>query len=795
MSEKPVYALDILSVFNTTPGCHLVLLPNAPHYTIVGATDEYLSATYLKREDAIGQGVFEANTDNPANPFATGVKNLSASLDAVLRNKSEHRMTDQRYDVRNPLTGEFERRVWSPLNRPVLDGRGHVQYIIHSVENITEKVELKEKQRADEQKILEREARFRSLIEEAPVATCLFVGREMIIEEANEAMIQVWGKGPNVIGLPLAEALPELKGQHFLPLLDELFTTGQSYSAKGGRADLVVDGKLQTFYFDYDFKPLRNGEGDVYAIMETAIDVTEQVLARRKIEESEAKFRIMAESTPVLIAVADETSNAIYFNKAWSDVTGRPMQDLIEYGWVDLLHPDDRDHFVTTFQDAHTVKGPFTGEFRVVNTKGEYRWLLAHGVPRFHTDGSFAGHISACTDITEQKLGEQQLQTALEQVRLSKEAAELGTFDMDLEKGTMHWDQRCRTLFGISHQGPVTYEKDFAQGLHPDDKERVLQLIDRLFNKSISNGDYDVEYRTIGAEDGVVRWVRAKGKVYFDAQDKPIRFIGSVLDITEKVMAIQKIEAIVEERTKELARANETLQNINRELQRSNQNLEEFAHAASHDLKEPVRKIHFFTHQLREQLSQHLSESEIRSFSRIENATQRMGNLIDDLLLYSHVSHRPHETESIDLNEKVQRVLEDLDLDIEEKRATINVAKLPVVQGYRRQLQQLFQNLISNALKYSKGDEPPQIDIDAEVVEKEDKAYHLVSIKDNGIGFDPVYSEKIFQMFTRLHGKAEYSGTGVGLSIVKKVVENHNGFIEAESTENIGSTFKIYLPA
>jgi light-regulated signal transduction histidine kinase (bacteriophytochrome) len=340
----------------------------------------------------------------------------------------------------------------------------------------------------------------------------------------------------------------------------------------------------------------------------------------------------------------------------------------------------------------------------------------------------------------------------------------------------------------------VTYEKDFVEGLHPEDRERITKVIDNLFVKSISNGDYDVEYRTVGAEDGIVRWVRAKGKVYFNEGDQPVRFIGSVLDITQKVTALQKIEDLVEERTRELAHTNEILQRTNEDLQRSNQNLEEFAHAASHDLKEPVRKIHFFTHQLKEQLSTHLKESERHSFNRIENAAKRMGNLIDDLLLYSHVSHRPFETEAVDLNYKVQRVLEDLELYIEEKKAVIHVEKLPIVNGYRRQLQQLFQNLISNALKYSKSDVTPQIIITASTVTENGKAYHLISVQDNGIGFEPEYAERIFQMFTRLHGKGEYSGTGVGLSIAKKVAENHNGFIRAESLPGKGSTFSVYLP-
>ena len=181
-------------------------------------------------------------------------------------------------------------------------------------------------------------------------------------------------------------------------------------------------------------------------------------------------------------------------------------------------------------------------------------------------------------------------------------------------------------------------------------------------------------------------------------------------------------------------------------------------------------------------------------FARIENATQRMGALIDDLLLYSHVSQRPHETESVDLHEKIKRVLENLELDIEEKKARVDVGKLPMVIGYSRQLQQLFQNMISNALKFSKADIPPQIFISASEKVEGDQAYHVIEVKDNGIGFDQHYEEKIFQMFSRLHGKSEYSGTGVGLSIVKKLVENHNGYIQVESAPEQGANFKVYLP-
>jgi signal transduction histidine kinase len=198
-----------------------------------------------------------------------------------------------------------------------------------------------------------------------------------------------------------------------------------------------------------------------------------------------------------------------------------------------------------------------------------------------------------------------------------------------------------------------------------------------------------------------------------------------------------------------------------------------------------------------------MTDGERQTFRRIDNASERMGALIDDLLLYSHISHRPIEMEEMDLNQKIIKVLDDLDLEVQEKNAVISVGDLPTVKGYRRQLQQLFQNLIGNALKYNKPGVPPQISIRAGLVILDEKSnglngppkkYHVNEVADNGISFDPAESKRIFQMFQRLHGNAEYRGTGVGLSIAKKVVENHNGMIKSEESPGKGASFKVYLP-
>ncbi|HEV7348771.1 PAS domain-containing sensor histidine kinase [Telluribacter sp.] len=243
------------------------------------------------------------------------------------------------------------------------------------------------------------------------------------------------------------------------------------------------------------------------------------------------------------------------------------------------------------------------------------------------------------------------------------------------------------------------------------------------------------------------------------------------------------------------------------ELRRSNQSLEEFAHAASHDMKEPLRKIRTFASRLKTKIAEGLDEKDTGLIDRIETAAERMQLLVDDLLEFSHVNERPREMDSVDLNEKVMKVLADLDLPVEEKGARVEVGPLPTVKGNERQLQQLFYNLIGNALKYSKPATPPEISIQSRKVmgsevarsinlpvDQENWTYYLIEVRDNGIGFDQLYAERIFRMFNRLHGQAEYSGTGIGLSIAKKVTENHNGYIWATSEMNIGSTFHILLP-
>lgn len=241
------------------------------------------------------------------------------------------------------------------------------------------------------------------------------------------------------------------------------------------------------------------------------------------------------------------------------------------------------------------------------------------------------------------------------------------------------------------------------------------------------------------------------------------------------------------------------------DLKRSNEDLEQFAYVASHDLQEPLRKIRAFGDRLQTNFSEQLGEQGKDYINRMQLAAKRMQRLIDDLLSFSRISRDTNNHDVVDLNVVLDDLREDMETLIEQTGTTFNITTLPAITGNSAQLKRLFQNLISNAIKFRSNDRNPVIHIDVQHVEREllgqyfqsgtaPDEYFRITIQDNGIGFDEKYAEKIFVIFQRLHGRSEYEGTGIGLAICRKIVANHGGFITVNSKEGVGSTFSLYFP-
>lgn len=356
-------------------------------------------------------------------------------------------------------------------------------------------------------------------------------------------------------------------------------------------------------------------------------------------------------------------------------------------------------------------------------------------------------------------------------------------------------------LDGAIHDANPAFERmsgysreDFISGqvrwdvLTPPEFMEVTEKSRQEFLSTWKNTPYEKQYLR---PDGTRWWGLFAGKRLSETE-----CVEFVLDITLLKQVEEEIENRVNIRTHELAC-------LNQELERSNKSLEEFAYAASHDLKEPIRKIQLFVDRLHKSLSNLGSEQHFM-FERIFNSTKRMSSLIEDLLSYSHVNMHDHNIHEVNLNEIIQLVLTDLEVDIENKKAKITVENLFSIKGRPRQLQQVFHNLIGNSLKYSKEGIEPFIEIRCHELNSheithfnvpDNTDFYKISVIDNGIGFEQEYAEHIFSAFTRLHGKNDFNGTGIGLSIVRKVVENHKGFIRAESSPGEGSVFTILLPA
>ncbi|MCW3081224.1 ATP-binding protein [Segetibacter sp.] len=368
-------------------------------------------------------------------------------------------------------------------------------------------------------------------------------------------------------------------------------------------------------------------------------------------------------------------------------------------------------------------------------------------------------------------------------------------FMLDTNGIIQTWNNGCELMKGYTAEEAVGQSFDI---LFPEFlKEQNLHVYERQLAKE--KGRYEIEnWRR--KKNGELFWASVALTRVLDEAGNHIGFIKITQDQTDRKKYLEQLNINVEE-TRDI---NIKLDSINSELLRANSSLEEFAYASSHDLQAPLRKISIFVSRLKGELWQQLNEQQRELFNRITRSSDRMSALMNDLLIYSYVSKGAGATFEIDLNLEIKDVLEDLELDILEKGAKFSVESLPKVIGDKRQFQQLFQNLISNSIKYTKPDVAPMIEISSSAVtgyeakeslpiEVADRHYHLIQLKDNGIGFNQEYAEDIFKVFTRLQG-ANYSGTGIGLSIVRKVAENHHGFVWAESKPGEGTVFKILLP-
>lgn len=343
------------------------------------------------------------------------------------------------------------------------------------------------------------------------------------------------------------------------------------------------------------------------------------------------------------------------------------------------------------------------------------------------------------------------------------------------------WSQGMYQILGIKSTTAVPAVSLFLKYIHKEDVPQVLREVRDSFRHK---QPYRVEF-SITNQQGVFKRIYAENFIKFNDQGDVLEYCGIIKDITESYRFKKALEQKIEQ------------------LDKSNSSLQEFVYVASHDLQEPLRKISTFTERIDAKYKEALGDEGQSYLKRVLASAGNMQTLLEDLLDFSKLSFIEKKFEKVNLERCINGVISDLELKIEESQTVVKCGESPDIEAYPSQIRQLFSNLINNSIKFRKENEAPVITIACDSVSHKDypqfplvenKEYVRITVEDNGIGFDEEFSERIFKIFQRLHGKAEYKGSGIGLAICKKIVDNHHGFIFANSKPNVGSNFTILLP-
>lgn len=632
---------------------------------------------------------------------------------------------------------------------------------------------------------------FRKLIMHSPIAMAIFRGKDHIIEMANTAMMDIWQRGTDeTVGKPILEVFPELAEQKYPELLNDVVNNAKVVKEKESLAYVNIKGSLQKFYFDYEYTPLFEKDGEISGVMITVNDVTDKVEARKKVEDAEERARLAAEVAEIVTWDLNIPTQELIYSENLPELFGREKEEKVTRAEIlTQIHPDDLQILEKAYIVALTTT-IYKYEARIIKPDNSISWIKAHGKIFFDDNGEPAKMIGTIIDITDEKNTQEILMKSEEKFRLLADSMPQHIWTSDPLGNINYFNHSVYSFSGLARE--EIERNGWLQIVHPDDREENIKVwVDAI----ITGKDFLLEHR-FRRHDGQYRWQLSRAIAQKDADGNIQMWVGTSTDIQDQKNFTEKLEKQVYERTAELEQKNKDLINMNIELQ-------SFAYISSHDLQEPLRKIQTFASRLSDLDEQNISAKAKTYLNRIEVSAKRMQTLIQDLLTYSRTNSADRVFVKVNLNEIAEEVISDFSERIEESNAVINLNSLGEATVIPFQFRQLLHNLIGNALKFHKKNESPYVEIKANrikgyetriPVDFPDKMYYHLTISDNGIGFADEYKERIFEVFQRLNTESEFSGTGIGLAIVKKIIENHKGIIRAHSEKGKGATFEIYLP-
>jgi signal transduction histidine kinase len=821
---------DFRVLFESAPGLCLAL---TPELKIVAVSDAYLRATMTQREDIIGKALFEIFPDNPDDPNATGVSNLKASLQRVLELHAPDAMAVQKYDIRRPESegGRFEERFWSPLNSPVLSKDNQLLYIIHRVEDVTEFVRLKQQGAEHHERAQQQQSRADKM--EAEV-----YARAQQVQEANrelrKANEELSRKETELTLLyERLNRLDQLKTQFFANVSHELRTPltlilGPTQKLLA-RADLSSDRRSEVATIDRNAQILLKHVNDLLDVAKLEAGKISVIYAEvdlaRLCRQTAAHFESLAQERQLTFSVEVPDSLPAQVDQ---EKVSRVLMNLLSNAFK--FTPDKgRVRLGLSKETTGNTQPPIKKARMSIGDSGP-------GIPPQLREAVFERFFQA-EDSSTRRFGGTGLGLAI-----AKDFVELHHGSITAGEAPEGGAQFVVELPLAAPPGAIVHagkgeslspEPGLLRGSTPPagavprassvgagERGLVLVVEDNPEMNSFISETLAAEYRTESAFDGPSALEKAlrlrpdliltdmmmpgmSGQQLVEAirQRKELEHIPVIM-VTAKADDHSRVDLLragaqdyllkpfsAEElcvRVSNLVK----LKKARQELEAANKELEAFAYSVSHDLRAPLRGIDTYSGVLLEDYHERLDDEGKQMLGMLRRQTKRMNRLIDDLLSFSRLGRQQMQPGRVDMTALARGVFHDLLTGAAGRKIELKLDAIPPAQGDPALLRQVWVNLLSNAIKFTRPREVATVEVSG----TNGADLNAYSVKDNGVGFDQAYADKLFGVFQRLHGQEEFEGTGVGLALVQRIVQRHGGKIWVEAKENQGATFHFTLP-